>query len=50
MEKEGMKKNDRKDIFHEFLVAKLQYDFSQHQFQTTTECHNLVNILIFWGL
>jgi len=27
-----MKKNDRKDIIHQFLVAKLQYDFSHHQF------------------
>jgi len=40
-------KNDKKDIIHEFLVAKWQYDFSQHQFQTTIRCHNLVNILTF---
>jgi len=42
-----MKKNDRKVIIHDFLVAKLQYDFSQHQFQTSIRCHNLVNILAF---
>jgi len=42
-----MQNNDRKDIIHEFLVAKLQYDFSHHQFQSTTTCHNLVNILTF---
>ena len=47
MEKEGIKKNDRKAIIHEFLVAELQYDISQHQFQSTTKCHNLVNILTF---
>ena len=35
--------NDRKVIIHEFLVAKLQYDISQHQFQSTTKCRNLVN-------
>jgi len=29
-----MKKNDRKDIIHEFLVANLQYDFSQYQLLT----------------
>jgi len=40
-----MKNNDRKDIIHEFLIAELQYDFSQHQFQSKTKCHNLVNIL-----
>ena len=33
MEKERMKKNDRKDIIHDFLVAKLQCDFSQYQLQ-----------------
>ena len=42
-----MKKIDRNTIIHEFLVAKLQYDFSQHQFQSNITCHNLVNILIF---
>jgi len=47
MEKERMKKNDKKIIIHEFLVAKLQYDFSQLQIQTTIRCHNLVNILTF---
>ena len=34
MKKEWMKKNDRKVIIHELLVAKLQYDFSQHQLLT----------------
>jgi len=29
-----MKKNDGKVIIHEFLVAKLQYDFSQYQHVT----------------
>jgi len=29
-----MKKNDRKVIIHEFLVTKLQYDFSQYQLLT----------------
>jgi len=29
-----MKKNDRKVIIHDFLVAKLQYDFSQYQLLT----------------
>jgi len=42
-----MQNNDRKDIIHEFLVAKLQYDFSQYPFQTNIRCHNLVYILIF---
>ena len=27
-----MNKNDSKDIIHDILVAKLQYDFSPHQF------------------
>jgi len=40
-----MKKNDRKAIMHEFWVAELHYDIIQHQFQSTTKCHNLVNIL-----
>jgi len=47
MKKEGLKKNDRKDIIHDFLVVMLQYDFSQHQFQSKTKCYNLVNILTF---
>jgi len=47
MKKELMKKNDRKAIIHECCVAKLHYDFSQYQFQTTIRWNNLVNILIF---
>jgi len=50
IKKEWIKKNYRKDNIHGFLVAKLQYNFSQHQFQTTIRCHNLVNILTFWVL
>jgi len=40
-----MKINDRKVIIHEFLVAELQYDIIQHQFQSTTKRHNLMYIL-----
>jgi len=47
MKKAWIKKNDRKDIIHEFLVAKFQYDFIHHQFQSTITRHNLVNILTF---
>jgi len=46
-EKRMNPKNDRKEIIHDFLVAKLQYDFSHHHFQSTNKCHNLVNMLTF---
>jgi len=50
MKKESMKKNDRKVIIHECLVAKFQHDFSQFQHVTNIWCHMLMNILIFWGM
>jgi len=45
-----MKKNDNKIIIHEYLVAKLYYNFSQHQLVTNIWCQNLMNILTFWVL
>jgi len=45
-----MRKNDRKVIIHEFVVAKLQYDFNQYQLLTNIINNNNSLIIEYYSI